>query len=274
MIKNTQRKKIIRTVVFLLFVGLFILLSPLYVKGKEEKTEENFTGIVTNNVNLNLDNVKYNPDTKYMEATFALETAEGDTPDLTEIVNIIYGVKVASKSNNQEYNPKIVRVNDQFFIVSIPDVPDEFNFMRFEIQPKTVDSLTPVDYQLTKYYMSQSHVKQDRKLALRSKEGYTPDFVDFKNKQVNKQIKEQQTIIDDSEAQKKLNKETIEKMTDELTYQIEEEQEKTKSSIEDLEKENENLDLMIETAEKQTEELKVKKEKIQEKYLGENMQND
>lgn len=88
-------------------VGLVILASSIYVKGKEEVTKEIRQNSIETNVFMNSMHVSYNQTSQYMETTFNLQNSDLDMPELSDIINLVYSMGVISKKNNREYKSKV-----------------------------------------------------------------------------------------------------------------------------------------------------------------------
>ncbi len=265
MVNNKKQKQYLRGLLLMVLIGLVIVASPLYVKGKEEVTEEIRQNPIESNVLMNLTAVSYNQRTHYMEATFNLENSEGDTPELSELVNLVYSIDVASKKNNQEYKPKVIRVDDQYLVVSIPNVSEEFDYMRFVVTPKSLEKSEEA-YEPIKFYISQAHVKTDKDLKEGSIAAYEQQFVSFKQGQMDGLIKKQEAAIKKSNEKIRDNKVTIEKLNQEMMYQTTDEQEQTRASITSIEAENTLQKQLIEQSEKAIEKLQEKRKLVEEKY--------
>lgn len=233
----------------------------------KEKTEEVTSNILVNNLNIVLDNVSYNPTTKDMEAIFYIETNDGKTPELADLLNLVYTVEVVSKLNNQEYKPRLVKVNEQYFVVQIPNVPERFEFMRFDVTPELGKSDSLNSYQAIRFYYDQKHVEEDYSLTLKDRKGYLSDFISFKTKQINKGISKLETDIKNKQQDISTNKETIKSLESEMIYQIEEEQTMTKGTIESLKNQSEALEREIAQLKIEIEQQEQKKELLKNKYL-------
>ncbi|ELY1999571.1 hypothetical protein SL042_002215 [Enterococcus faecalis] len=266
MVNNSKRKKIFKWFRIFLIVGLVILTSPLYMRQKQEVTSEVTTNSISDSIVMKVRNVKYNPNTQLMQATFNLETTEGSTPDIESIMNLVYSIDVASKLNNREYKPDVKRVNDQYLVVTIPMVPEEFDFMRFSVSPKLVDNTKDNSYPPIKFYVSQKHVKMDKSLKEETMEEYQKQFVVFKQDQIDKSIeKENQAIKEENEAIT-VNIEKIKKLESELEYQVEDEKQKTQGTISTLNGDIETRKQSIERHKLTIESLREKRELVKEQY--------
>lgn len=266
MVKNSNRKKIFKWIRIFLIVGLVILTSPLYMKQKQEVTTEVMSNSISDNTVMKVRNVKYNPETQLMQATFNLESTEGNTPNIESVMNLIYSIDVASKQNNKEYKPNVKRINDQYLVVTIPEVPEEFDFMRFIVSPKSIDPTKENSYLPIKFYVSQKHVKNDRSLKIESMKEYQKQFVSFKQEQIDKSIeKENQEIKKENEAITS-NVEKIKKLESELDYQVEEEQQQTQGTISTLNGDIETRKQSIEQHKLTIESLREKRELVKEQY--------
>lgn len=267
--ENKNQKKIIKWIFIAIAIGISILTTPIYMPQAKEKTTEITSNILVNNLNMVMDKVSYNPETKDMEAVFYIETNDGKTPELTDLLNLVYKVDVVSKINNLQYKPKVVKVNEQYFIIQIPNVPDQYEFMRFDITPEMKNTESINSYQSLRFYYDQKKVVTNHSLNLKDREGYLSDFIYFKREQINKEIKKMQKDIKEKQEEVAKNKEMIETLKEEMLYQIEEEQTTTKGTIESLNNKNQSLDLEVDQLEKEIDKQEQKKEFINEKYGNE-----
>lgn len=267
MIENKNQKKLFKWLWITLAIGLFIVTTPIYMPEKKETTTEITSNILVNNVNMVMDSVSYNPNTKDMEAIFYIETNDGKSPEMADLLNLVYTVEVVSKVNNQEYKPKITKVNEQYFVVTIPDVPEKYEFMRFDVTPKIENSNSVNNYQSIRFYYDQNKVKEDTSLKVKDRKGYLSDFVYFKTEQINKNIKSLQKEVKGKESDIVMNKETIKSLESEMLYQIEEEQTVTKGTIESLKNQNEVLSREADQIKETIEQQEERKNLLREKYL-------
>lgn len=268
MIENKNQKKLFKWLWITFAIGLFIVTTPIYMPEKKETTTEITSNILVNNVNMVMDSVSYNPDTKDMEAIFYIETNDGKSPEMADLLNLVYTVEVVSKVNNQEYKPKITKVNEQYFVVTIPNVPEKYEFMRFDVTPKIENSNSVNNYQSIRFYYDQNKVKEDTSLKAKDRKGYLSDFVYFKTEQINKNIKSLQKEVKEKESDITMNKETIKSLESEMLYQIEEEQTVTKGTIESLKNQNDVLSRESDQLKESIEQQEERKELLKEKYLS------
>lgn len=120
----------------------------------------------------------------------------------------------------------MIKVSDDYFVVKLAHVPEEYIAMRLTIIPEKIDP--KVDMQEPQdliYYVHEDKVKDQVK-----DEDYEQHAINYKvkgykkNKSSTKQMESFQATID-------LNEELVKKLKDQLPYQVADDQENTENKI-------------------------------------------
>ena len=215
----------------LLFIG--IMFSP-YIFGKsysyaEAKMNEYQT--INNTMRMSLVKKEYNPEEKLVRLDFLVD----ETAEVTSLPNIKYEVESKYVSGNKKTKSEIKKINNNYFIVFIKDVPKDFEVLSSMIIPSYINpelqSTNDLENKSLKIYVNQTDKIENLKLKIQPDTYYKKEFLMFKQKDINNQISEKETIIEHKEMSIKEIKNLIKDLENELQYQTEDEKFETYNTI-------------------------------------------
>lgn len=247
-----KRKSYLRWLGILTILGLLILASPIYTHKKIDVPDEVSTNTFLNTKELTM--VSKEKGTN-QQLVFEFSIDDEDQSLLKELSNLDYRVEIkTAKGDYQAIKAKVIKVSDDYFAVKLTHVPEEYIAMRLTIIPEKIDP--KVDMQEPQdliYYVHEDKVKEQVK-----DEDYEQHAINYKVKGYKKEQKAAQQQMETLEATIDLNEELVEKLKDQLPYQVAEDQENTENKINGYQQE-------IETAKTQMKDQEEIIQKIQEK---------
>lgn len=121
----------------------------------------------------------------------------------------------------------MIKVSDDYFVVKLAHVPEEYIAMRLTIIPEKIDP--KVDMQEPQdliYYVHEDKVKDQVK-----DEDYEQHAINYKVKGYKKEQKAAQKQMESFQATIDLNEELVKKLKDQLPYQVADDQEILKTRL-------------------------------------------
>lgn len=238
------------------FTSTFWLPSTQEVMNSEFGTQEKSSTFVT----LTLDNWEYNPDTRYMEATFSCDTSSSvSRPGYTAVA---YSINAQEKP----IEAVIAYNDDNVLIVSIPNVPKDWEILSLWIQDDSEQQDQSVSGKENSASRSGANFKCDARLVKNNLTLCPKSETDYHILAVENEIFATQRSIDSANETMKNNNQKIAALEAENrdlkadeSYQTEEEITSTESRI----KSNQNrIDSLTEENEEHRKQISSYEEKI------------
>lgn len=247
-----RRKSYLQWLGIFMILGFLILASPIYTHQKVDIPDE-----VSKNAFLNTKELTMVSKEKGANQQLVFEFAIDDEDQslLKELANLNYRVEVkTAKGDYQAIKAKVIKVSDDYFAVKLSHVPEEYIAMRLTIIPEKIDP--KVDMQEPQdliFYVHEDKIKDHVK-----DEDYEQHAINYKVKGYKKEQKAAQKQIESFQATIDLNEELVEKLKDQLPYQVADDQENTENKINGYQQE-------IETSKTQMKDQEEIIQKLQEK---------
>ena len=239
-----KRKSYLRWLGIFTILGFLILASPIYTHKKVNIPDEVSTNAFLNTKELTMVSKEKGAN---QQLVFEFAIDDEDQGLLKELANLDYRVEVkTAKGDYQAIKAKLIKVSDDYFVVKLAHVPEEYIAMRLTIVPEKIDP--KVDMQ-----EPQDKVKDQVK-----DDNYEQHAINYKVKGYKKEQKAAQKQIESLQATIDLNEELVNKLKDQLPYQVADDQENTENKINGYQQE-------IETSKTQMKDQEEIIQKLQEK---------
>lgn len=254
--KNKQdrfvtRKKYIYALFIFFGAWILILFSPLYLHKKIQRVDQVLTQSFIESRNLNIVDRYKNKDDVVVE--FAVDDEDGAiTKDLANL-NYKYEVKTA-KGDYQSIKGSFKKITDSFFVLKLTEVPETYELMKITVNTvpinKDIDTQTQQDMI---YYLHQDKIK-----TVTNTTDFNKDALYFETKNLKKEIETQNKEIAKYKASINLNEELINKLSDDMDYQTEDEKVDSRVTIDNYKVENETSNEQVKAAKEKISDLKKK----------------
>ncbi|MEQ6207350.1 coiled-coil domain-containing protein [Enterococcus mundtii] len=234
-----KRRKYIKWLGILGILSFLILGSPIYTHKSINIPDEVSTNPFLSGKEMKLVE-KEKGKNQELVCEFAIENEDQNL--LKELTNLTYQVEVkTAKGDYQEIQTKLIPVSKDYLVVQMTHMPEEYAAIRITIKANKIDS--QVDMQVPKdlvYYVHQDKVTKEL-----TDHDYAQHAVDYKVKDYQQEVKKAQENIDALQASIELNENLISELTEQLTYQVDEDQEATEQKISNYQEENETSKTQI-----------------------------
>ncbi|EUJ34203.1 hypothetical protein [Brochothrix campestris] len=238
--KFTKSKQYMLTLFIFFCVLMVIIISPKLMGknydydtitlNEDETLGADFSAQVTN--------ITYNPSKKIMKLAFKYNDQN--------VINRLSNLKISYDFkfiNNQEAvdsrkNSKEIKVSDDYIVVFVKNVPEDFGVMSSTIQPRLTHAKAEEKQEFKeaewKFYVSQDDVKIDNALKIVTKSELINEGVQQEINDVEKEIKNVKSQIKEMKVEMSLTEKEIESKEKDLDYQTLEEKQETTSDINSL----------------------------------------
>lgn len=246
---------------------LTVLLSPLYthksINVPDETNSNPFIGSKT------LDLVSKNKDSERgLVLEFAID--DDDQSILKELSNLKYTAEVkTSKGNDQNIKVYIQSITDEYFVMTLENVPKDYYAMRVTIQSEMIDKNVSMDLPMDLIY----YVHEENVTTKIKDKHYLSHFVDYRTSKLKDKQRTAKEEIQALEAGIKLNEELVDKLKGQLNYQTFDDQELTEDKINIYNLENESSKTKINDQDEVIKKLQEKIESITVENLKQSMNN-
>lgn len=256
------------------FIAVFfiIFISPTFTGSaySYEETIMNEYKTIGSSVQISLVKKAYNPEKKIMRLDFSLEGNSSSS----SISNIDYEVSSRYIKNSKEpLDVKKIRVNDNYLVVIINNVPEHFSVVSTTISPKYIhpelQEINDLKDKKIKIYVNESDKIIDENLKNGTKKDYEKEYIVFRQQLLKEKIKLNEDKINTKELAISELDMLIKDLEVEQQFQTEEEKFETnteinshksaiiqhKNEIEKLNDENEELKEKIQLLEEKKENI-------------------
>lgn len=250
------RSKYVRSLKVILILGFLILASPFYTHKRIDVPDEVSANTFIGTKELTLVSKEKN---KNQQLIFEFAIDDEDQTLIKELSNLKYQTEIkTAKGDYQSIKSKLMKISDDYFVLKLSNVPDDYLAMRVTILSKKIDE--KVDMQKPEeliYYIHESSVKNEQK-----DKDYLQHAVNYKKKVYKKEQKDLRKQIEALEASIELNDTLIQKLKDQLAYQTSDDQITTEEKINSYQQENEAAKTQIKNQNEAIEKLSEKIDNI------------
>ncbi|RBP59332.1 hypothetical protein DES36_11957 [Alkalibaculum bacchi] len=216
---------------YLLIMGIFIFgfltifISPAFT-GKSYSYEEvllNEYQTLSNNIQIALTKKEYNPEKEIMRLDFSMKEISSNS----SLSNITYEISSSYIESREPLSIESVRVNDNYIIAIIKNVPEDFSILSVTIVPKyihpDIEKNDDLKDRSIKMYVNESDKIINTDIKIEDKEYYEKEYILFQQESIKKQIKANKEKIQTQKLAISELKKSISNIEDDLVYQTEEE---------------------------------------------------
>ncbi|MEK4181690.1 hypothetical protein NSQ61_19805 [Aeribacillus sp. FSL K6-1121] len=243
----------------LCFFSVFI--SPIFT-GKSYSFEDatlNEYDFLTNTTEIALVKKEYNPDRQLMRLDFSLREATADS----KLSNMEY--EIESKyitDSSKKLKTKIIRVDDNYLVVFVKNIPEGFSVLSTTIFPKYIHPEIEVSNDLQdrsfKIYVKESDKIINNSLAIQSKDKYQKEYISFEQDLVRNEIQKKLKEIKNREIAISDLSKSISNLETDINYQTESEKLETNNQINSHKTKISQYEDEIDTLKNEVEDLKQK----------------
>lgn len=199
-IKKMSLSKVYLSTLGAFILGFFIIfISPIFT-GRSysyEETVMNEYETLGNSVRIALVKKEYNPEKKLMRLDFNLLEENSFNSLLS---NIDYDVSSRHIKNSKEpLDVKKIRVNDNYLVVIINNIPEHFSVVSTTISPKYIHPELQENDDLNdkkiKIYVNESDKIINKNLKVGTKKDYEKEYIVFRQQSLKEKIKSNEDKI-------------------------------------------------------------------------------
>ncbi len=258
---------------FASFIVMFflVLVSPMFTGNNYSYADakENEYEPLTNSIQMALINKEYNPEKKLMRLDFSIE----DSSLISNLSNLEFDIKSQYIKKQSQLDIEQKRINDNYLVVLIKGVPDEYSVLSTTINPSYIhleaDETNDLENKSIKVYVNETKKIVNNKLDIENNSYYEEQYIVYKQENLNKEIDTNKKDIEKKNLLIADINKTISDLEKEMDYQTEEEKFETnnkiqsyKTTINQRKTEIEELELLIIELHERIELLNEKKNNI------------
>lgn len=265
--KLTSTQLYLFTLVFFILCFMFIFISPAII-GKSypyKETVLNEYESLSNTTEIALVKKQYNPNKKIMRLDFAIR----ETSTSSSLPNIEYEVNSQYITDRKPLNSKIIRVNNNYVVVIIKEIPEGFNVLSTTLIPNYIhpelEETNDLEDKSFKVYVKETDKIKNPLLKIQTDGEYQDEYISFQQNLLKKDIEKKEKQISNKKLGIKELQRTVSELEGELEYQTESEKLKTNNVINSHQTDITQYEDEIELLQKEIGELEEKINLLEEK---------
>lgn len=232
-IKQSATKLYLTTLsIFLLAFG-FIFISPYIIGGSYsyENTPLDEYQILSNNISIALVNKEYNPEKGIMRMDYSLK----ESTTTSSLSNVQYEISSQDIKNREPHKVENIRVNDNYLVVLVEDLPKDFAVLSTTIVPSyihpEIENSNDLESRSIKIYVNEEEKIVNNDLKKQSISQYQNEYISFQQESLKEEITLKKKELDANNIKIKELNNLISELEVETNYQTEEEKFETKKAI-------------------------------------------
>ena len=206
--------------IFLLTFG-FIFISPAIIGGtySYENTPKDEYQTLSNNISIALVNKEYNPEKRIMRLDYSLNESTTNS----SLSNIQYEISSQDIKNREPHKVETIRVNDNYLVVLVHDLPKGFAVLSTTIVPSyihpEIQNSNDLESRSVKTYVNEEEEIINTDLEIQSESEYQYEYIVYQQESINDEISIKEKEIEAINIKNKELNELINALEMETNYQ-------------------------------------------------------
>ncbi|APC50399.1 hypothetical protein BME96_18895 (plasmid) [Virgibacillus halodenitrificans] len=218
--------------IFIISFG-FIFISPSIIGSSYsyENTPIDEYQTLSNNVQIALVKKEFNPENGIMRLDYSLKESSTNS----SLSNIQYDISNQDIKNRESQKSEVIRVNDNYLVVIVKDLPKDFGVLSSTINPSyihpEIQSSNDLENRSLKIYINEDEKIVNKNLENKSSSEYQSEYITFQQESLREEIVLKNKEIEAIHIKNKELKELISDLETDINFQTDEEKLETKSAI-------------------------------------------